>query len=279
MSSLNSVEKRVFEELFDLGSGHVLNYSNKTYAEFFRECVGIDIYNHKYAFNGDSKGKRFRAFWELESAPVVGKVLSELLDLWSCENPTPDTQDKLRYDKARSIAARLQGITSGSEPESTEDDFIKQQFKNIDVGQIGLESNLEPIVRNRLNEARHCLKADAPLSVIFLCGSVLEGILLSVANQEPKTFNTSKSTPKDKHGNVKRLPDWSLAELINVAYETGFIKLDVKKFSHALRDFRNYIHPFQQAMTGFNPDTHTAQICLQVLRAAIAQLIEKRRRF
>ena len=47
---------------------------------------------------------------------------------------------------------------------------------------------------------------------------------------------------------------------------------DVKKFSHALRDFRNYIHPFQQMASQFNPDQHTAKICWQVLQAAITQL-------
>ena len=54
--------------------------------------------------------------------------------------------------------------------------------------------------------------------------------------------------------------------------ELGFLKEDVKKFSHALRDFRNYIHPYQQAASGFNPDIHTAKICWQVLKAAIFQL-------
>jgi hypothetical protein len=48
--------------------------------------------------------------------------------------------------------------------------------------------------------------------------------------------------------------------------------LDVKKFSHALRDFRNYIHPYEQMASRFNPDAHTAQICFQVLRAAISAL-------
>ena len=50
------------------------------------------------------------------------------------------------------------------------------------------------------------------------------------------------------------------------------LKLDVKKFSHELRDFRNYIHPYEQLASKFTPDKHTAEICLQVLKAAIADL-------
>jgi hypothetical protein len=49
---------------------------------------------------------------------------------------------------------------------------------------------------------------------------------------------------------------------------------DTQKFSHSLRDFRNYIHPFEQMSSGFNPREHTAKICLQVLKAAIYEISE-----
>jgi len=57
-------------------------FSNNTFAEFFRKTANIDIYAHKYAFNGDSKAKRLRAFWEIEPDTLVGKILSELLEVW-----------------------------------------------------------------------------------------------------------------------------------------------------------------------------------------------------
>jgi hypothetical protein len=135
-----------------------------------------------------------------------------------------------------------------------------------------LDISLLPVIQNRLQEAQKCMSLGAPLSVIFLSGSILEGILLSIASQQPKDFNQAKSAPKNREGKVRQFPEWSLAQLIDVAYECGFLKLDVKKFSHELRDFRNYIHPYQQACSGFQPTTHTAEICLQVLRAAIADL-------
>jgi hypothetical protein len=116
------------------------------------------------------------------------------------------------------------------------------------------------------------LSADIPLASIFLAGSTLEGILLGVASKNPKEFNQSKMAPKDKDGNVKRFPDWTLSNLIDVAYDLGLLMEDVRKFSHSLRDFRNYIHPYQQVSTGFNPDKYTAAICWQVLKAAIYQI-------
>ena len=66
-----------------------------------------------------------------------------------------------------------------------------------------------------------------------------------VASRIPKVFNQAKSSPKDQNGKVKSFDFWSLSDLINVGFETGYLGLDVKKFSHALRDFRNYIHQLQ----------------------------------
>jgi hypothetical protein len=108
--------------------------------------------------------------------------------------------------------------------------------------------------------------------VIFLCGSTLEGLLLGVASKHPKEFNTAQSAQQDENGKVKKFHEWTLNNFINVAYELGYIKEDVKKFSHSLRDFRNYVHPYEQVSTGFNPDKHTAKISWQVLKASIFQL-------
>lgn len=110
-----------------------------------------------------------------------------------------------------------------------------------------------------------------------MCGSILEGLLLGMALANPKKFNQAKSAPKDKNGKVKPFQEWSLAQLIDVSCQLNYLKVDVKKFSHALRDFRNYIHPFQQMSSQFSPDEHTAQICMQVLRAAISGLSGERK--
>ena len=78
-----------------------------------------------------------------------------------------------------------------------------------------------------------------------------------------------------KTGKIRNLNEWKLNNFIDVSCEVGFLKEDVKKFSHALRDFRNYIHPYQQMSMGFQPDEHTAKICFQVLKAALYQIEQK----
>lgn len=253
-----------------MGGGYVLDFSNNTFAEFFRETANIDIYATKYDFNGDSKAKRLRAFWETEPDALVGKVLSGLLEVWQY-NATRNgqTDDSRQYKQAAGIVARL----TSRQPDSvaTEQEFLHRQYGNISIRNLSIDPNLVPVLESRLAEAQHCLES-APLATIFLCGSILEGILLGVALQKPREFNQAANSPKDKDNKVKPFHEWSLAQFIDVAHELGALKLDVKKFSHELRDFRNYIHPYQQLASKFRPDKHTAKICLQVLKAAIADL-------
>jgi len=45
MSALTSLEKRKLEDLFGMKSGYVMSFSNRTFAEFFRDAVHIDIYS------------------------------------------------------------------------------------------------------------------------------------------------------------------------------------------------------------------------------------------
>jgi len=265
VSSLKAVEKRYFEDLFNMSSGYVLEFTNATYAEFFRECVRLNIYDNKYSFNGDSKAKRLRAFWEIEPDNIVGKALLGLLEIWEYENSGKEDQ---KCEKCKQIAERL----LGKKKETSEDDFLSKDFGDISIRKLKVEQSLLPILESRLKEAYLCMQIKASLAVIFLCGSILEGMLLGVAQQNIEKFNRSKSSPKDNNGKVKNLPDWTLNDFINVAYSEGFLGLDIKKFSHSLREFRNYIHPYQQMVSGFNPDEHTAKICLQVLKAAIVDL-------
>jgi hypothetical protein len=270
VSSLKAIEKRVFEDLFGMASGYVLDFSNNTFAEFFRETANIDIYAPKYDINGDSKAKRLRAFWETESDVLVSKVLSGLLEIWRFNaERNGQTNDTPQFKQVARIIARLTG--KQPDPVATEQEFLHRQYQNISIKDLFIDPNLIPVLESRLAEAQHCL-ISAPLATIFLCGSILEGILLGVALQKPKEFNQAANSPKDKDNKVKPFHEWSLAQFIDVAHGLGALKLDVKKFSHELRDFRNYIHPYQQLASKFTPDKHTAEICLQVLKAAIADL-------
>lgn len=162
---------------------------------------------------------------------------------------------------------------SNSSKMNDEDAFLNKIF-DIDLDKLNLDSSISIIIQERLNEIDICISNGAPLAAIFLTGSILEAVLLGTATANPAMFNRANSAPKDKELKVKKFYDWTLNNYIDVAFEIKILKEDVKQFSYVLRNFRNYIHPYQQMMTQFSPDKHTALICFQVLKAAIHQIGE-----
>ncbi len=82
MSNLTNAEKRKLERALGMGSGYVLNFSNRTFEAFILDSVGIEIYDDKYDYGSGSKANRMRALWEKEPNHVVGKVLGDILDEW-----------------------------------------------------------------------------------------------------------------------------------------------------------------------------------------------------
>ena len=257
-----------------MGTGFVLTFSDATFAEFF-EGFGIDIHSPKYQTYGTSKAKKMRAFWTQESDDFVGEVLSAMLDVHEANSHSRGQNPSSQVlEKCRQAVARLIGESSKSGA-ATADAFLMKQFQLPDIQSLPIDPRVAEIIEERLDEAQRCLTAEAHLSVIFQCGSVLEAVLLGVAQKAPTTFNKSTASPKHQ-GKVKPFHEWSLAQFIDVAHDIEVLRLDVKTFSHGLRDFRNYIHPYQQMATGFRPDKHTAAVCLQVLKAALADVAGER---
>lgn len=164
-------------------------------------------------------------------------------------------------------------IDSDEKPSSDEEVFLKQKF-DINIDLLRLETHVSNIILMRIKEVEICVKNDAPLASVIMIGSILEGILLGLATSYPRQFNQTHCAPKNADGRVRKFQEWTLNDFIDAAFEIGFLKQDVKKFSHVVRDFRNYIHPYSQMASNFTPDNQTALICFQVLKAAVYQIAD-----
>lgn len=79
MCTLSNLEKRRFEQLLGMGGGYVLNFSNRSFAEFVSDSTGVNIYDSRYNY-GSSKANRLRGFWRQEEDSVVGKLMDEMLE-------------------------------------------------------------------------------------------------------------------------------------------------------------------------------------------------------
>lgn len=248
------------------------NITNARLQSIVKDTTGKDIMSKTYETYGKSKAKRLRAFWERDVDADVANVLNELLNIYAFKKQTKGEkpEENAIYKQCRNIVQKLSGKKPS--PVNAAEEFLQKDFGEVSFEEIDIKESIKPILEGRLREAKSGLEANNPLSVIFICGSILEGLLLAVAQQNPKQFNTCNISPKDEEGNVLLFNKWSLSQFIDVANKLGYLDIDTKKFSHVLRDFRNYIHPFEEMKSGFTPTPETAKVCLQVLRAAIVSL-------
>jgi len=112
MSSLTAVEKRVLEDAFEMGGGYVLDFSDRTFGEFFVDSHGIDIHDRKYQQSGGSKANKLRGFWKLESDTIVADSIRSFVDLAATIPRFGEDAAKRNLQKARDIALRLSGGSS-----------------------------------------------------------------------------------------------------------------------------------------------------------------------
>lgn len=97
MSNLTHIEKQKLERELDMGDGYVLDFSNRTFEEFFREVVGIQIYDPQFELGSGSKANRMRAFWQIATEEQLRALLSGLLEAWDiyANAPIPESAEKL----------------------------------------------------------------------------------------------------------------------------------------------------------------------------------------
>jgi len=80
MANLTTNEKHILEKLFQMSSGFVLNFYDRTMGEFFRDDIGIDIYSKKFMYASGSKANRLRGLWLNADDKLVAKTIIKLIE-------------------------------------------------------------------------------------------------------------------------------------------------------------------------------------------------------
>lgn len=273
MVKLTYNELESLEDILEMKTGYVSDFSNKGF-ENFMGTFDIEIYNDKYKTNGNSKANLLRTFIKIEeNNNLVAKIIKELIEREVIKKP--EIIKNPNYNCIIKCINRLNTNNYMTNDNNDIDEFLKKEFNNIDIKLLTfLDDKIKKILEYRIKEIIINMKNKNYLSAIILIGSTLEGILLSLAENNQDKFNKSKTAPKDKENKVLKFKSWTLSSLIYTAYTENFINLDIKKFSHVLRDFRNYIHPYEQLTSNFDPNEDTIKISWQVLIAAINNLNE-----
>ncbi len=105
MSDLTGSERRKLEKLLGMGGGYVLNFSDRTFGDFFDE-YRVEIDAERYKARGTSKANRMRTFWDVDGNHVVGRVIGGLIEYATDEQCFGDS-NPLLIDDCRKIAQRL----------------------------------------------------------------------------------------------------------------------------------------------------------------------------
>jgi hypothetical protein len=97
------------------------------------------------------------------------------------------------------------------------------------------------VLLGRITEARICHRGGAYTMAVIAIGSFVEGLLYTMLTEGDEDASNHLFVNKD--GNLVKCTRPSLEMLINTAHRNGWIQFDAMKFMHAIRDFRNFIHP------------------------------------
>lgn len=257
----------MLEDLFGMSTGYVMDFNNGTFASFVQTCLGFDPYTR---YEG-SKAVILRHIWLNEPWPDVAKLNVDLLERWKLNKLKADEEPTKYEQHVLDTLSNLFADADDAVLTSEDLAFLDKDIGAVDLASLPKELTAQQVIQARLDEIDRSLDAGAPLAVIFLVGSTLEGLLAEIALAHATSFVSSSAAPKAK-GATKPVDQWTLSELINVAHSLGVLGEDVAKHADQVRNFRNYIHPRQQLKEGFEPRIETARIAQQVLRAALADL-------
>lgn len=153
MANLNTIEKQLLEKLFQMGNGYVLNFSDRTMGEFFRDDVGIDIYSKKYNYASGSKANRLRGLWLKADDKIVGKSILKLIECIegqiAIDNLKKEDFPEERIKAGKEIGEKLLGKKI-----EKKEDKSQATFKNGNIN-IALQKEIFDHVQKLLDDGHY----------------------------------------------------------------------------------------------------------------------------
>ena len=104
MTNIRSIDMMFIDDIFEMRGGYVLNFSDRTFAQFFAEELNIEIDDPVYARNGSSKGKRLRCFLQTVDKPTVVQTLKALWEYREALRQRSGHADKVENAHGRLLA-------------------------------------------------------------------------------------------------------------------------------------------------------------------------------
>ena len=128
-SKIRTVDFRIIDRVFGMEQGGVLDFVNRTFADFFRETFGVDIYEERWQEEGGSKAKRLRYYLRKADRQTALRTLDALWEYRETSRATadyPELDESVRKAYFR-IIQRL-----GGRPPKPEVPSAPQQERFVD---------------------------------------------------------------------------------------------------------------------------------------------------
>lgn len=187
-------KKYIFEKLFDMGSGYVLDFSNITFESFIEESINVNIYTPRYAKYGDSKGKRLRGLFDIEENYKVGKLLNDMLDYYNNVYPPEfkaehlDLYNQCRYE----VQILLDGVNIYTDKLNFNDDSNDLTLKELKTSlETDLNNRKFNVALDRLHT--YCTKYFRSKADELNIAASKDKPLHSIAGEVVKTINKNQS--------------------------------------------------------------------------------------
>ena len=108
---IRSMDMPIIDKVFEMEGGYVLDFSNRTLAEFFQDELDINIDDSRWAAQGESKAKRLRYYLRQADRETALDTLNALWEYRVASSVTADypiLEDSVREAYFR-IIKRLEG--------------------------------------------------------------------------------------------------------------------------------------------------------------------------
>ena len=117
---------------------------------------------------------------------------------------------------------------------------------------------LAALIQRDYMELREIHQAQCWKAAIILAGGIIEAILMAAIQQD-------NGTSSAKEGSHSAVDKWPLSKLIKVSVERGLVSSAIEKLSHAVREYRNIVHPGNEIRKSLKFGPEEANIALEVI--------------
>ncbi|MGW2659971.1 hypothetical protein ACWCW7_03340 [Nocardia tengchongensis] len=160
------------------------------------------------------------------------------------------------------------------DPTFAEPPHLRQRIEDL----VGDPQTVE-VLMGRIDETRVCVSGGAYRMATIGIGTFIEGLLLAVLLERDEDLRENgfpevrRRIHPDKRGPKRTSADRASMELlIETAFVKQWVQLDAIEFVHAIRDFRNFIHPRKEITEQPRFDADTVMLCWGPVHALMNDL-------